>query len=344
MKTYYQNGGFTLYHGDCLKVLKHLEQESVNCCVTSPPYWGLRDYNVPPTEWPEVSFSPMAGLDPITIPAETCCLGLEKHPFSFVGHIVTIFREVSRVLRDDATIWLNIGDSYSTNGGGDKLTGIHKTNKGSAGNQYRTPGKIGLKKKDLVGIPWRVGLALQAEGFYLRIGNIWNKTNTMTESVKDRPTLSHEYILFFSKSEKYAYDNEAIKEPCVTDPKEKYFERAKITGRGKQGFADARGRDRDKSGGFPVEGTNRNKRSVWTFATRPYKGAHFATFNPELPRTCIKAGCPKGGVVLDLFNGAGTTGMEAHDLGMQYIGIDIKKEYLDMTIQRVEYDLNQLRF
>jgi len=298
--------------GDAKTELKGLEEKSVNCCVTSPPYFGLRDY----------------GVDGQS--------GLESTPDEYVKNLVEVFREVSRVLKDDGTLWLNLGDSYAGNHGHKESSSEkQKSNKGSIKNDVRNPGP-GLKQKDLIGIPWRVAFGLQADGWYLRNDIIWNKPNTMTESVKDRCTMSHEYFFLLSKSRMYYYDNEAIKEPCVTDPKEKYFERAKITGRGKQSASNARGKDRDKSGGFPIDGTKRNKRSVWTVPTKSYKGAHFATFPPDLIEPCILAGCPPEGLVLDPFFGSGTVGQVAKENRRDFIGIELNPEYKPLIDKRIE--------
>lgn len=265
--------------GDALTELKRMEEKSVNCCVTSPPYFGLRDYGHPGQ------------------------IGLEETPDQFVDNLLEVFREVHRVLRDDGTLWLNLGDSYAGNGGHKDQNNIgdkQQTNSGSMGNKYRTPGKLGLKPKDLIGIPWKVAFALQADGWYLRADIIWNKPNAMTESVKDRCTMSHEYIFLLSKSTVYYYDNDAIKE------------------RGKE------------------PGKFRNKRSVWTVSNKPYKGAHFATFPPDLIKPCILAGCPRGGIVLDPFVGSGTVPQVAKENDRDYIGIDIDSENKPLIDKRLE--------
>lgn len=206
---------WTLYQGDALQILKQVESGSVHCCVTSPPYWGLRDYGVEPSSWPVVTYSPMAGLPEIEIPEMECCLGLEKTPEAYIGHIILIFREVCRVLRKDGTSWLNLGDSYAKEG----LSGMGDPTVGerNLGGMKPISKKIphGLKPKDIVGIPWRVAFALQADGWYLRSDIIWSKPNPMPESVMDRPTKSHEYIFLLAKSERYYYDHEAIKEPST---------------------------------------------------------------------------------------------------------------------------------
>jgi len=313
MTPYYQDDHATLYNGNCLAVLESLPGESVNCCVTSPPYWGLRDY----------------GTD--------SQLGLESTPDEFVANLVDVFREVRRVLRDDGTVWLNLGDSYAASskgsGGTDKGTIANGAGQSSnVGSFYSSSfdlGAAGLKPKDLCGIPWRVAFALQADGWYLRQDIIWNKPNPMPESVRDRCTKAHEYIFLLTKNKKYYYDNEAIKEDTAESSKSRL----------KQDVKNQVGSDRVP---FKTNGTmkavgksdKRNKRSVWTITTKPFRGAHFAVFPPALITPCILAGCPKGGVVLDPFNGSGTTGEVAHAAGRKYIGVELTAEYCDITLDR----------
>jgi DNA modification methylase len=326
---------YQLLQGDCLTILRTLPAASVHCVVTSPPYFGLRDY----------------GADGQ--------IGLEQTPAEYVAKLVEVFREVRRVLRDDGTVWLNLGDSYNGSGGagGDYRPG------GLKEGQPKYPGRRidVLKPKDLIGIPWRVALALQADGWYLRSDIIWHKPNPMPESVTDRPTKSHEYLFLLSKSERYYYDSEAIKEPSITDDMRRPYgsegawqmdgrpveHRPNGQLRGKAGKNAFRGQGAERDGatgpanrdGRDMQdvgvGTTRNKRSVWTVATRPYKEAHFATYPVELVQPCILAGSPADGTVLDPFNGAGTTGVAAIGLGRQYIGIDINSEYLDMADRRL---------
>lgn len=361
----------TFYIGDALETLKQLPSELVHCCVTSPPYWSLRDYG---TEWQ---------------------IGLETTPEEYIKKLVEVFREVHRVLRPDGTLWLNLGDCYA-----------HST-KGSGGGWANDPNNYackaqkygahkvvhGLKPKDLVGIPWRVAFALQADGWYLRSDIIWHKSNCMPESVKDRPTKSHEYIFLLTKSPKYFYDAEAIKEPLAKNSDVAYRNQLR---KGKKYNA----KDPYQQN-FPAnfDITGKNRRSVWTINTRPYKGAHFALFPPELPKLCILAGtspkaCPKCGapweriiektghinkreparvpgnsptkvdstgwapttratnswqptcscegndgsgkcVVLDPFGGAGTVALVAEQLGRDSIYIDIKPEYAEMAVDRL---------
>ncbi|CDN41669.1 site-specific DNA-methyltransferase [Paenibacillus sp. P22] len=217
-----------ILQGDCIEVMRGLEPEQFHTCVTSPPYWGLRDYGIPPSDWPEMAYTPMPGLPAVTVPAWRGCLGLEPTPEMFIAHSVAVFREVWRLLRPDGTLWLNYGDSYFGTGGDRKESAagpnscVGPTADASAPREGRVDrhkhlAKIGLKPKDLIGIPWRVAFALQADGWYLRMDNIWSKPNPMPESVRDRPTKAHEYMFLLSKSERYYYDNQAIKEPGVQD-------------------------------------------------------------------------------------------------------------------------------
>jgi site-specific DNA-methyltransferase (adenine-specific) len=302
--------------GDCRETLKTLPDGSVNCCVTSPPYFGLRDY----------------GHDGQ--------IGLEQTPADFVEQLVSVFREVKRALRDDGTLWLNLGDSYAAQRGGthqpaETLAGGKngKTEQGANVNRDRHDGynptrfasRIGLKHKDLIGIPWRVAFALQADGWYLRQDIIWHKPNPMPESVTDRCTKAHEYIFLLSKSARYFYDSEAIQEPSTGLTGGKFGSGGKEVGRLRQ---DA-GRDRPEDDGF------RNKRSVWTVNTRPYKSAHFATFPPDLIRPCILAGCPAGGTVLDPFGGSGTTGQVAIEEGRKAILCELNPEYVKLIDRRI---------
>jgi DNA modification methylase len=314
----------SILNGDCRDMLATLPDGSVQCVVTSPPYFGLRDYGVDGQ------------------------IGLEPTPDAFTAAMVDVFRQVRRVLRDDGTLWLNLGDSYSTHAAGkvenpmakSTLAGPQKTQKHAnessraRGDYFRKPG--GLPEKNLIGIPWRVAFALQADGWYLRQDIIWAKPNPMPESVRDRCTKAHEYIFLMSKSARYYFDAKAIAEPCEKDPKQ--LQRAKATGRGNQGYATARGNDRGNSGGYPVVDGTRNKRSVWTVATQTFTDAHFATYPPELIEPCIKAGCPAGGTVLDPFRGAGTTGLVADRLGRNAILIELNPAYAEMAERRITND------
>jgi DNA modification methylase len=299
--------------GDALAVLRRMRSRTVHCCVTSPPYFGLRDYGVDGQ------------------------IGLESTPEAYVAKMVAVFREVRRVLRDDGTCWLNLGDSYATTTKGD---GGHNPKQDSNHGSWIPDRKWsiapGLKPKDLIGIPWRVAFALQADGWYLRSDIIWHKPNPMPESVRDRPTKAHEYLFLLSKSERYYYDAGAIAERSI-DPESH-------RGRGRR-FSDAftqsdpQGKAATRTGFAKLTGrvfSTRNRRSVWTVTPKPFKGAHFATFPPKLIEPCILAGSPVGGRVLDPFNGAGTTGLVAVQCGRRYVGIDINPEYLAMSRERIK--------
>lgn len=299
-----------ILQGDCRDVLKTLPAESVHCCVTSPPYWGLRDYGV-------------SGQ-----------IGLESTYQAFVAEMVGVFREVRRVLRADGTCWINLGDSYANDGkwggstGGKHAAGLHGET--GIGREKRV---TGLKPKDLCGIPWRVAFALQEDGWYLRQDIIWAKPNPMPESVTDRCTKAHEYLFLMSKSARYFYDAEAIKEAAS--------ENTHATGKdGYRGAAAARhtNGDRNDGGGAIGARENRNKRSVWEVATAPFSEAHFATFPPALIEPCIKAGCPKGGTCLDPFGGAGTTGLVADRLQRNAILIELNPKYAAMAERRIHND------
>lgn len=300
----YFEDGITIFQADCADALPQIEADSVHCCVTSPPYWGLRDYGV-------------AGQ-----------IGMESTPEEYVSQMVEIFREVRRVLRDDGTLWLNLGDSYCS-GNRDTYDQV-SDNKGKRGTCNTRPKQPDyLKNKDLVGIPWRVAFALQADGWYLRADIIWHKPNPMPESVRDRPTKAHEYLFLLSKSERYYYDAEAIAERTayeVPDCRPKSGDYSVGSGRNDGGM--------HRSGGF-VTGTTRNKRSVWTVATEPYPEAHFATFPPALIEPCIKAGCPAGGTVLDPFGGSGTTMQVARAMGCGGVMIELNAQYCSLAAKRL---------
>ena len=301
---------YTIHVGDCLEGLRELPAGAARTCVTSPPYFGLRCYNGGDAE-----------------------IGKEPTPDDFVAALVAVFREVKRVLRDDGTLWLNLGDSYAGAGySNHQNTG--GTQRTDGGKQKHMTGS-GLKNKDLIGIPWRVAFALQADGWYLRQDIIWAKPNPMPESVRDRCTKSHEYIFLLSKSPRYFFDAEAILESFADD-------RNGASGAKSLPYSKGSGRNDTLSDGSrpglgvsPIR-SGRNRRSVWTVSTKPFKGAHFATFPPDLILPCILAGCPKDGVVLDPFNGAGTTGLVSVQNNRNYIGIELNAEYLEMARARIE--------
>ncbi len=310
---YHETEHGTIHCGDSLDVLKGMADESVDCCITSPPYWSLRDY----------------GCDKQ--------LGLEKTPEEYVANMVQLFREVRRVLKSDGVLWLNLGDSYAGSG----VRKEHHANQGISQSAKRgctngVPVPSGLKPKDLVGIPWRVAFALQADGWWLRQDIIWHKPNPMPESVRDRCTKSHEYIFMLTKSARYYFDSEAIKEPSTRDWNKSG---GNIVGKGvhkkNDGYVD-NGNGRDTTA---VKNT-RNKRSVWTVATKPYKEAHFATYPPDLILPCVKAAKPDA-VILDPFFGSGTTGLVAVQNGRRYIGIDLNPKYCEIAVRRIECELDQ---
>ena len=314
---------YRIIEGHTIDGLKTLEAESVQSCVTSPPYWGLRDYGDSGQEWPEVSFCPVAGLPPITIPAQRAPLGLEPDPWAYVGHMVEVFRAVRRVLRVDGTMWLNLGDNYAANRCYQVPGSKHK----DVGNSMGRTVPSGLKEKDLCGIPWRVAYALQADGWYLRSEIIWHKLNPMPESVTDRPTKGHEQVFLFSKGPKYYYDAEAVME--AASPGGRRFNGSPSYASGDRNDAGRKdNRDIDK----------RNLRTVWSMASKPYPGAHFAVFPPGLPERCIKAGTKIGDLVLDPFSGAGTTGVVALRLQRQYIGTEQNKNYAEQSRRRIDMD------
>jgi DNA modification methylase len=299
----------TILTGDCLEVLRGLPDGMAQTCVTSPPYYGLRDYG-------------HAGQ-----------IGLEATPDAYVARLVDVFREVRRVLRDDGTLWLNLGDSYARAGGTDRQ--ISST--GKVGNTLKTLEMLpcrkqappdGLKEKDLLGIPWMVAFALRADGWWLRQDIIWHKPNPMPESVTDRCTKAHEYVFLLTKSARYFYDAAAIAEQAE---------------RGDAGSRFDQGKTAQRSITPPVAGARiddgkRNARSVWPIATQPYSGAHFATMPPALAERCIKAGSKPGDMVLDPFGGAGTTGLVADRLGRSATLIELNPEYARLARERITAD------
>lgn len=296
---FFQDKNIALLNCDVLDGLKTLPDQSVQCVVTSPPYYGLRDYG-------------HAGQ-----------IGAEKTPDLYVAKMVEVFREVKRVLKNDGTLWLNLGDSYAGKGiGSDHGKAVF--NDETCGKKSKLP--IGLKNKDLIGIPWRVAFALQADGWYLRQDIIWNKPNTMPESVTDRCTKSHEYIFLLSKSAKYYFDAEAIKEPTTT---KNDLQRDRTESR----LNNTPGRR--KITGLTINSyEKRNKRSVWCVNTHLYKDAHFAVFPNKLIKPCILAGSKSGDTVLDPFWGSGTTGEAATVHGRKVIGIELNREYCELSLDR----------
>jgi DNA modification methylase len=316
---------YRLLLGDCLARLAELPDASVQVCVTSPPYFGLRDYQVDGQ------------------------IGLEDTPDCYVARLVEVFREVRRVLADDGTLWLNLGDSYAATmkGGGGTGSGtlncgqhhnINSTTRQMTGNR-RYILSDGLKPKDLIGIPWMVAFALRADGWYLRSDIIWHKPNPMPESVRDRPTKAHEYLFLLAKNERYFYDADAIREPHQertrgNNPHGAAGDHYKI---GRDGSGNGRGTHPtgvDGHLGYHPEG--RNRRTVWTVTPKPFKDAHFAVMPPELVRPCVKAGSRPGDTVLDPFSGAATVGVVALEEGRRYVGIELNPLYLEMSRRRIE--------
>lgn len=336
-----------IYNCDCLEGLKSLPDETVNCCVTSPPYFGLRDYG------------------------HEGQIGLEETPELFVAKMVEVFTEVKRVLKKDGTLWLNLGDSYARNPQNEtdpnKNAGFSK-GKTCAEARNKRPIPEGLKAKDLIGIPWMVAFALRSSGWYLRQDIIWHKPNPMPESVTDRCTKAHEYIFLLSKSQKYYYDHEAIKQPMAASS----FDRLNQDVESQEGSERVPGKKNGKMkavgqyvGGkkhkniedkgqhlhtfnktrnyngqeWENEDGKANKRSVWTVTTKPFSEAHFATFPEDLIVDCIKAGCPENGLVLDPFMGAGTTALVASKLNRNFIGFELSADYIKITEKRLYSEL-----
>ncbi|MDE3023623.1 MAG: site-specific DNA-methyltransferase [Pseudomonadota bacterium] len=362
-------------HGDNVLILPTLPSSFVQTCITSPPYFGLRDYGVEPTNWPEITYVPMAGINPLTVPPMVCCLGQESNPGSYTAHLVHVFREVRRVLRDDGTLWLNLGDSYAGSGKcsnpdgsahKSKLVGKQGENKGMLYgiNKPQKANKIGLRAKDLMGIPWRAAFALQADGWVLRQDIIWSKPNPMPESVNDRCTKSHEYIFMFSKNQHYYYDSEAIKTPpspsLIKQVNEGYqgsstkdFDacgvqnasstKSRIIGQCRKKIDKQRGHSRRHAGfneRWDLMTTNEqrslgaNKKSVWNVATKPYRGAHFATFPSELIEPCVLAGSGVNDWVMDIFGGSGTSAEVALKHGRKSLIIELNPTYVELSKSR----------
>jgi len=392
IKPYYDHNGITIIQGHVLNELPYLEPESVQMCVTSPPYWGLRDYGLPPQiwdsvdgcvhEWGDETISEAGrndggrdiggrkgnyqgnGPHKTDISQGQFCqlcgawrgsLGLEPTPELFIKHLTDIFREVRRVLKKDGVCFLNLGDSYASNPGSvsfrrDRAEVLPKGKRIPRGSGRwgggNMPAVNGLKPKDLVGIPWRVALSLQADGWWLRSDIIWSKPNPMPESVTDRPTRSHEYLFLLTKSQKYYYDADAIREELAEST---LNDGRNATGRHTQGKnhskyfnnespekikADKPSWYRSKTFVNPEKG--RNKRSVWTIATQQFPGAHFAVFPEKLIEPCIKAGSRIGDTVLDPFGGSGTTARVAKRLNRKAILIDLNSEYCEMSTKGLD--------
>ena len=308
---------YRIITGDCIEGMKTLPDGCVHTCITSPPYFGLRNYN--------------GGTEEI---------GCEQSPEDFVAKMVDVFREVKRILRDDGTLWLNLGDSYASNGcyinswlqkdhNKDKKHLHTKNHDRYEDRKAFRGGEYGIKAKDLIGIPWRVALALQADGWYLRQDIIWHKPNPMPESVEDRCTKAHEYIFLLSKNPRYYYDHEAVKEPArnwVTRDRSEM----------RDGTTDPKLKHHGLKGKEWEENPMKNKRSVWTVNAKGYKGAHFAVYPEDLIVPCVLAGCPVGGTVFDPFTGSGTTAVVALKNGRNYIGTELNPEYVQIAEERIK--------
>ena len=292
--------------GDVFDKLKELDNNSIDCVVTSPPYWGLRDYGVPGQ------------------------LGLEPTYQEHIQNIVELFRAMKPKLKDSATVWLNYGDSYAGTVNGTKAKDIKNDDRGFVDKPFGTI-QGSLKPKDLVMIPNRIAIALQDDGWWIRSEIIWHKPNPMPESTKDRPTSAHEKIWLITKNKKYYYDADAIREPCTT------FD-SNIRDRDTTKLNNTPGRTR-MAGLKKNNYTFKNKRNVWTISTKPFKDAHFATFPKDLIEPCIKAGCPENGIVLDPFGGSGTTGIVAQSLNRKSIMIELNPEYIKIAKKRIEKEL-----
>ena len=303
----------TILYGDCRETLKNLTNSSIQMCVTSPPYYGLRDYG-----------------------GEKNQIGQEQTPEDFIDELVKVFSIVRDKLKDDGTLWLNIGDSYynyrPSKGKSYPKQTVSKTKQDLPDYSSKRNNKLSnLKEKDLIGIPWMLAFALRADGWYLRQDIIWHKPNPMPESVKDRCTKSHEYIFLLSKNKKYYYDNEAIKEPVKQD----WGTRNRANGK----YHNS-GSGLQPHSGLTKSYTTKNKRSVWSITNKPYKHAHFATFPPDLIIPPIKAGSKKGDIVLDPFMGSGTTGMVAKEHGRYFIGCELHDDYSELIRQRMPVEIS----
>lgn len=295
--------------GDALEQLRTLPSESVHTCVTSPPYYNLRDYGI-------------AGQ-----------IGNETSVEEYLQKLVRVFREVRRVLREDGTLWVNMGDSYATRSGKQPPT---NTRNSYGHTEKRTP--QGYKYKDLIGVPWQLAFALREDGWYLRQDIVWYKTNAMPESVKDRCTKSHEYIFLLSKSERYYFNAAAIREPVTSIKGNARTFRGGGTYVGGQSYSNSACVERKSHGNCENQAGYRNKRDVWPVSTTGFRGAHFAVFPEKLIEPCVVAGCPESGIVLDPFMGSGTTGVVAKRLGREFIGIDLNSEYIEISANRIKME------
>ena len=313
-----------IYNAECLTWLQSLPDKSINCCVTSPQYYGLRDYG------------------------NEAQIGLEKTPEEYIEKLVNVFHEVYRVLKNDGTLWVNIGDSYAGSMKGaarfpdNAMNYKQGTNRGTLGKATLVKQCTGCKNKDLIGIPWMLAFALRADGWYLRQDIIWSKPNPMPESVTDRCTKSHEYIFLLSKSKKYYFDSKSIQQTASQSVKSRL---GKVENVGYKAFATAN--NLEESNPMFRKSTTReyqyadkaNKRSVWHIPTSSYKDAHFAVFPENLIVDCIKAGCPEDGIVIDPFMGSGTTAVVARKLNRYYVGAELNPNYIDIAKKRLSKEL-----
>lgn len=299
---------------DCREGLRLLPDNSIDCCITSPPYFGLRDYGIPNQ------------------------IGMEPTPDQYIDNLTAIFAEVLRVLKPTGTLWLNMGDTYNSYKGNARRKNQETewahfrhqaTREAGHGLEYKS-----AKPKDLIGIPWMLAFSLRNIGWYLRQDIIWSKPNPMPESVSDRCTKAHEYIFLLSKEEKYYYDAKSIREKAVSSNKaHKVHHHKMMNGSYMQKYCD-----------YTITGSEyRNRRDVWTVAVQPSDGNHFATYPEELIRPCVVAGCPEDGIILDPFVGTGTTAVVAHQYNRRYIGYEINKEYFDFACMRIKAEKRQLK-
>ena len=307
-----------VYCGNTLELIKGVSDNSIQCVITSPPYWGLRDYGY---------------IEQI---------GLEETPEKYVDDLVAIFSEVKRVIKNDGTIWLNLGDTYYSKGGASRHKGysdpIYPNGRNGEFEEPQTRPHEFLKAKDLVGIPWRVAFALQQRlGLYLRQCIIWHKPNAMPSSVTDRPSTDYEFIFLFTKSEKYYYNAVAIKEP-YTKPMNRWGGE-ELKANGESTWDKGTGQTTHRKRNMRPDPNGRNCRAVWSFNTQPYPEAHFAVFPEELPKRCIKAGTREGDVVMDIFAGSGTTLMVAKRMLRQFIGFELSEKYCKMAEKRLSQNV-----
>lgn len=317
----------TIIHGDCVDILPQLAPQ-VRCIVTSPPYYGLRNYGIPPSAWPDIEYTPMIGLPSVSIPAQTVCLGDEATPAAYVAHLVYVFRLARAVLTDDGVAWLNLGDSYAGSGKGQTKDGCADPKQPKLHGMKLSIPVIDVAPKNLLGIPWMVAFALQADGWVLRSDVVWSKPNAMPESVKDRPTKAHEYVFLLAKSAHYYYDAAAVAEPYVTESNV----RNKANEKHNAAVLSPIGKGEREWN----SGNGRNRRSVWSIPTQPLKEAHYAPMPEALAEVCIKAGSRAGDTVLDMFGGSGTVARIAERFSRRAISIDVNESYIDMQHKRTD--------